>query len=283
MGAIDFILQNVDKSYLKEKKKQLISPRGSIINGKIQQSMNLQKKVTSIFADSEEDTSEEEVQIATEIRGISMVGGKHGFIFNAKGTDKIMTKLSSSVNNELRLYDDFCEDLLFSNERNTELWLESNKQRSVMAKNIQAMMKETDVQYRTHGSRLHYLTIGKVSFDYTKGYKTERMDFPLLMFECEGDRSYIEKHLCIGVEKSGFINFVLDERMLDGELAKINKGNTIALDGDLPAKLSEMQAKIEKMRFRDIDNLEIDPTYSRIGVITGFETEYLDPVWGKIL
>ena len=84
------------------------------------------------------------------------------------------------------------------------------------------MMKETDVQYRTHGDRLHYLVIGKISFDFQKNFTSEHMTFPLTMFSCQGERKTVEKYLTLQVEKTGFINFVLDERMLDSELTKAN-------------------------------------------------------------
>ena len=175
------------------------------------------------------------------------------------------------------------DNFLFNSEKNAELWKQCNRQRSIVAKNIQAMMKETDVQYRTHGDRLHYLVIGKISFDYQKGYTTEHVTYPLTMFSCQGERKYVEKYLTLQVEKTGFINFVLDERMLDSELTKMNQGAQITIDKSLFDMLSKIQAGIPKLRFRDIENVEIDPSFSMIGVITGFETEYLDPVWEKIL
>lgn len=282
MGAIDRIIENFGQKFVEESRKRLISAQGSIISGRLPESMTLSSKIVSDVLEASEVLNSDEVQKSSEVRSISMGRGHHGFVFTKDGTEKIINRLSVSLDGELRVYDDLRNDLLFNTEKSAELWRESNRQRSILSKNIQAMMKETDVQYRTHGDRLHYLAIGKISFDYTKNYKTDRMVFPLTMFSCQGDRNKAEKYQILQIEKTGFINFVLDEKMLDSELLNVNRGVTISIDDKLPTTLTAIQVKIPKLRFKNIENIEIDPTFSMIGVITGFETEYLDPVWEKI-
>ena len=290
MGAIDRIIENVDSQFLVEKRKQLISPRGTIINGALPEYMKLSSR-KEIVADTD-DENEENVHTVTEIRSMCLAksgskdtSSKHGFVFDNPGTTKLIERITASTDGEIRLYDDFKGHLLFCDEKDSELWNSAtvNKQRIVMSNNIQAMMKETEVQYRTHGDRLHYLVIGKISFDLTKDNKTSRMTYPLTMFSCQGEKKYVEKYLRLQIEKSGFINFVLDERELGNEISKANGDVGIDIDNELPSKLSKIQAKITKMPFKNIDNIEIDPAFSMIGIVTGFETEYLDPVWGKII
>lgn len=280
MSAIDEILKNFGPKFAAESRKRLISASGSIISGKLPESMGLSSKIVSVVMESQDEEAEPEK--SSEVRSINMGRSHHGFVFDRDGTEKLISRIIASPDGELRIFDDLKDNFLFNSEKNAELWRQCNRQRSIVAKNIQAMMKETDVQYRTHGDRLHYLVIGKISFDYQKGYTTEHVTYPLTMFSCQGERKYVEKYLTLQVEKTGFINFVLDERMLDSELMKINHGAQVSIDKSLFDTLSKIQASIPKLRFKNIDNVEIDPTFSMIGVITGFETEYLDPVWEKI-
>ena len=282
MGAIDEILNNFGPKFATESRKQLISSRGSIISGKLPESMGLSSKISTIAVESQDGNAEPEVKSSTEVRSLNMGTGRHGFVFDRDGTEKIISRLITSPDGELRIFDDLKDNFLFSNEKQSEIWSQCNRQRSIIAKNIQAMMKETDVQYRTHGDRLHYLVIGKIGFDYQKNFTSEHMSYPLTMFSCQGERKIVEKYLIIQVEKTGFVNFVLDERMLDSELMKLNGGAQLTIDRELPNTLSKIQAIIPTLRFKNIENVEIDPTFSMIGVITGFETEYLDPVWEKI-
>lgn len=280
MSAIDEILKNFGPKFAAESRKRLISASGSIISGKLPESMKLSSKIVPVVMELQNE--EAEPKKSSEVRSIDMGSNHHGFVFDRDGTEKLISRIIASPEGELRIFDDLKDNFLFNSEKDTELWRQCNRQRSIVAKNIQAMMKETDVQYRTHGDRLHYLVIGKISFDYQKGHTTEHVTYPLTMFSCQGERKYVEKYLTLQVEKTGFINFVLDERMLDSELMKINHGAQVSIDKSLFDTLSKIQASIPKLRFKNIDNVEIDPTFSMIGVITGFETEYLDPVWEKI-
>lgn len=280
MSAIDEILKSFGPKFAAESRKRLISASGSIISGKLPESMKLSSKIVPVVMELQNE--EAEPKKSSEVRSIDMGSNHHGFVFDRDGTEKLISRIIASPEGELRIFDDLKDNFLFNSEKDTELWRQCNRQRSIVAKNIQAMMKETDVQYRTHGDRLHYLVIGKISFDYQKGHTTEHVTYPLTMFSCQGERKYVEKYLTLQVEKTGFINFVLDERMLDSELMKINHGAQVSIDKSLFDTLSKIQASIPKLRFKNIDNVEIDPTFSMIGVITGFETEYLDPVWEKI-
>lgn len=285
MGAIDKLRDSVKDGFFAEKKKELISTRGTIINGDIPEHMKLSKKVVSVLTgDSDDDADEQAVETKSQINSLDMAK-RHGFVFSNEGTEKIIAKITASPDGELRIFEDLSNDLLFASQNDAELWSDFDKKRSIMAKSVQAMMKETEVQYRTHGSRLHYLVIGKVICDYRKKgtFKFERSVFPLAMFECTGEKNNIIKNLRLNVEKSGFLNFVLDENILDGELSKINGGNQIEINGELPQRLIALQSKIERTNFIDVENIKVDPTFSMVGVITGFETEYLDPVWDKLL
>lgn len=172
----------------------------------------------------------------------------------------------------------FRTHFLFEDEAKAELWDgagDSIKKR-LIAEDIRQMMKKTDIQYRTHGDRLHYFVVGKI---VTKD-KGERKVYPLFLFSCSNTD---QKRLNVEIEQSGFLNFWLDEKILDGEVTKIIGGLEITIDQQLPAKLANIQQRLKKINITTVEELEFDPSFSMIGIITGFETEYVDLAWKEIL
>ena len=141
-------------------------------------------------------------------------------------------------------------------------------------------MKKTDIQYRTHGDRLHYFVIGKVKTTERTRNSVENKVYPLFLFSChETD----QKRMTVEVEQSGFLNFWLDEKIFDGEISKALGGLEVTIDQDVAGKLTNIQQRINKLNITSVEKVEFDPSFSMIGIITGFETEYVDLAWKEIL
>ena len=150
----------------------------------------------------------------------------------------------------------------------------------LIAYNLAQLKKKTDVQYRIHGSRLHYLTLGKVTATIHEQSKSQKMSFPLVLFDCINTNHLKQT---AEIEQSGFINFSLDEKYLNSEIQKITNGLIVDADSTLPTKLNSIKSKVEKLEIPNVEDIQVDITFSMISVITGFEAEYLDKAWEKIL
>ena len=85
------------------------------------------------------------------------------------------------------------------------------------------------------------------------------------------------------IEQSGFINFSLDEKYFNSEIQYICNGLSIEIDDTLPSRLNVIKNKIEKLEIPNVENIDVDVTFSMISIVTGFEAEYLDKAWEKIL
>ena len=149
-------------------------------------------------------------------------------------------------------------------------------QKRLIARDIKQMIRKTDIQYRTHGDRLHYLVIGKVSTINQR----ERKNYPLFLFTCE---SCDEKKQTAIIETSGFINFWLDQEIYDGEISRQLGQLEINIDDEFTQRIRTLASHLNKLTFADFQKVEVDPDFSLLGIITGFETEYVDRAWEKIL
>ncbi len=293
MSAFDEIAERMlrqDKNFLLNKKKDLISPRGTLLNGKLPEYMDVMRRARNIaqsrYLFEDEEVIEDDATTTQLGRLFMRKNGSntmdYGFVFSKDGTEHIIKDIGVGKGT-IRIFEDYSDKFLFINDEKAQLWDKANNKKSLIARDIETMMRKTDIQYRTHGDRLQYLVIGKVVIELRNNYKVDRMVFPLFLFSCEGERRAISKTLSIDVDQTGFLNFSLDENLLDSEISKIIGGTEITIDSSFTMKLTEIQKQIPTKQYLNVESIEIDPTYSMIGIITGFETEYLDKAWEKIL
>ena len=80
-----------------------------------------------------------------------------------------------------------------------------------------------------------------------------------------------------------FYNFFLDENILDGELTRLLQTNEISIDSSIGSTLTKIQLRLSSINLPYVQSIKFDPTFSLIGVITGFGAEYLDKAWVEIL
>lgn len=290
MSAYDELTNQLNHNLLDSFRKRLISPRGMIMNGKLCEYMDLSAKTvsasnfsTSITDDEQDDEPESSTQVnKIYIRKNTSKTQNSGFVFDGIGTQKIIQKVVNQ--SEVKILD-FKDNFLFVNEKKKELWDEISEARkkSLILKNITKMKSDTNIQYRIHGSRLHYLVVGKITLVKESGNKVERLVFPMFMFECNETR---EKECAISIDQVGFMNFAIDgQGLFDGELKKWAdyKEDEIIMDNNFTTKLNSFNEFVKKINLPSISSIEFDPQFSMIGIITGFETEYLDKAWSEIL
>ena len=284
MSAFDELIRKNGSDNLDTYHKNLVSQKGSLICGSIPEYMDLTSRSRNrVIIDV---SSEELANSSTNpdnLGALFIKKGKlsrdYGFVFDIDGTERIIRELISG--NELQLTQ-LSQYLIFENEQKRNLWLSASDatKRRLLSQDLYQLKKKTDMQYRIHGSRLHYLTIGKVTATIVDSSKSEIMTFPLFLFDCQ----HIDNiKRTAYIEQSGFVNFSLDERYLKSEIQKITNGVSIIADSNLPSKLNLIKSKLEKLELPNVEDIKVDATFSMLGIVTGFETEYLDKTWEKIL
>ena len=70
MSAIDEILKNFGPKFATESRKRLISASGSIISGRLPESMGLSSKIVSVVMESQDEEAEPEK--SSEVRSIKI-------------------------------------------------------------------------------------------------------------------------------------------------------------------------------------------------------------------
>ena len=275
MPALDDILTRLEpgQSLLDYRKKLISSRGGTICDGKLPEAVtcttipvNGTRKISKIFLTRTSGNSKRQIP---------------GFVFNADATSSIISKVSN--NSPLRLFEDFYDKLLFDSPEKAELWEQTavSLKKNKIKENIQRLVKETDLQYRSHGDRLHYLVVGKIITEAEKTGGIEKLSYPLLCFKCE-DISI--NSLSAEISDTGFVNFVVDDRMFDKEITGTVGSMEVEMDShNLPLLIDRLKNKLEKMNVAGIDKITVDTGYSMLGIVTGFETEYLDRAWEKLL
>lgn len=273
MSAYNDFLSKSSIHKFKEHRQALVSERsrGNLLSGNLAEAMDVATKLTNASLFDNNQTA--------DIDKIFLKKGKAddwGFIFDIHGTEKALRNLTSG--GRLKLYEDFAQHFRFRDTTKREQWLATSEpaKKKAMAANINQMVKRTEVNYRTHGDRLHYFTVGQI----TTKHKGETFRYPLFLFSCINTD---KKTLSAEVETSGFLNFWLDKSILEDEISKKLKGFEVTLDESFPSLLNDIAQKLRSIEITTVDTLEFDPTYSSIGIITGFEPEYIDPVWRDIL
>jgi|GEM_PF-1706284 len=273
MPAYNDFLSKSSLDKFKEHRQALVSERsrGNLLSGNLAEAMDVASKASNAVV-LDDDQS-------LDIDKIFLKKGKAddwGFIFDIHGTEKALKTLTSG--GLLKLYDDFVSDFRFKDATKRDQWANTAElaKKRAMTANINQMIKKTEVNYRTHGDRLHYFTVGRITV--TK--KDEILRYPLFLFSCINTD---KRNLSVEVETSGFLNFWLDKSILEDEISKKIKGFEVTLDESFPSLLNDIAQKLSSIEITTVDKLEFDPTYSSIGIITGFEPEYIDPVWKDIL
>lgn len=286
MSAFDEIIEKNGSDNLITYRKTLVSPMGSLISGSIPEYMDLttrsrNRTLFDILSEEEADETTSPEQLgALFIKKPGKATRDYGFVFDKDGTEKIIHELIAG--NQLQISKDFLSHFRFENDQKAELWraAKDTTKKRLVAYDLMQLKKKTDIQYRIHGSRLHYLTLGKVTATILEQSKSQRMSFPLFLFDCVRT-----DHLkqTAEIEQSGFVNFSLDEKYFNSEIQKITGGLTIDADATLPTKLISIKSKIEKLEIPNVEDIQVDITFSMISIVTGFEAEYLDKAWEKIL
>jgi hypothetical protein len=200
-----------------------------------------------------------------------------GLIFDKNGGEKAIDITANG--GSLKLLEDFAGHLKFARIEDRDNWQSADPRirKRCVARNIEDMVKKTEINYRTHGDRLHYLVIGLLDITDIKG---ESGKYPLFLFSCsEIDRG----KLTADVEQTGFANFAVDRLLLQQRLHDLINGYEIEINQEFSGRLNELAAKVNKLELPEIETIKMDPEFSALSIVTGFEAEYIDPVWEKIL
>jgi len=247
---------NFNINILKKFRESLISSKGSFFNGKSPEYMNI-ASVNNVIKIFVKETSYY----------------NYGFIFNTNGTTKALERISQST--PLRIYEDFSSHFRFRDANKKNLWEETpeKNKKKIIALKIAQMIIETNNDHKFFGTRPIYFVVGKIKHIEAN----EEKHYPLFLFEC-GDID--ARKQIIEFETKGFVNFLLDKNILDNQISKMIKGSSISINEDFNSLLVNIKQTLENTNIYDI---EFDNTYSAILIVTGFKTEYFDPVWDKIL
>ncbi|HSH18774.1 MAG TPA: hypothetical protein VK978_05320 [Candidatus Saccharimonadales bacterium] len=275
MTAFDTFLAYSAQRKFNEYRQSLVGhKKGTLSSGTFADSM-------SIAVDQENAASNEDGKQPANVEPTKLFQrvGKYqqpGFVFNLDGTEKSVANIAS--NGKLKLYEDFSKCLKFADTGKRDVWdnAPAAARRRCIGRNVQELIRKTDVNYRTHGDRLHYYVVGLVNITEKKDTKR----YPLFLFSC----SDIDKNtMHVEVEASGFANFWLDKNYLGDLLMRTLKGYELTIDDTFPAKANDIARKINTLQSVAFDNISCDLSYSSISVVTGFVAEYIDPAWSKIL
>lgn len=278
MSAFDELLEKSNADDFRRYRRNLVSNRGNFFSGKLSKYMSLRTSRTensSLFNNSDNDNKITKLFIRKESRSED-----YGFIFNLDGTQLAIDTISKNAH--LDIYNQFSDKLLFESLDQTQLWNSASDytKKKLIADDINNMMKKTDIEYRTHGDRMHYFVLGKITTEELKNQSIERNSYPMFLFSCtETDK----KRMYINVEQTGFINFSLDEKLLDNEIRNYLGSLEVTIDNNLANKLNAIKMKLENLTINNLQKIEVDPSYSMIGIISGFETEYVDQAWEKMV
>lgn len=276
--AYDNILEYSSAKQFGEFRRVLVGNRGSIASG------NLVKGLTLIFDRNQSELNNtlfpDHHEAKNPVNIVQKMGGySHpGLIFNKNGYEEVLRQIESR--GELSLIS-LINMLKFEKVADENIWEEAteNVKRRCVSKNLDKLIKETQVQYRVHGDRMHYLTIGTVEVET---YQDKKERYPLFLFSCpELDLNKFTAK----VDTTGFVNFWMDKNIFENEIGKKRNNNfEITLDSDFANEVNTFSQYMNNINLTaKYKAVSIDPTYMAFQIITGFEAEYVDPVWTKIL
>lgn len=276
--AYDDILEYSSIAQFGDFRRVLVGGRGTIASG------NLIKGLTLIFDKNQYVRSDVLLETAQDMRKpigiVQKLGGYNhpGLILNKNGYEEVMRQIESrgeiSINSLM-------DKLKFKTDNDEVIWsnLPESLKRRCITKNLDKLVKETQVQYRIHGDRMHYLTIGLVEVET---YNNSSDRYPLFLFSCsELDVNKFKAR----IDLTGFINFWLDKNIFDSEIGKkLNNNFEVNLDSDLTKMINTISQWMNNINLSaKYKSIAVDPSYMAFQIVTGFEAEYIDPAWTKIL
>lgn len=275
--AYDSILEYSNTKQFGEFRRVLVGNRGSIASG------NLASGLSLVYDKNTPDTQTlfELNDKAKEPIGVwQKLGGRNqpGLIFDKNGYDEAARQVEAR--GELSLTN-LINRLRFTTEKDSDAWdkLSEAVKRRLISRNLDKLKKETDTQYRTTGDRMHYLTIGLVE---VVDYQDKVANYPLFLFSCpELDLNKFNAT----VEQTGFINFWLDKNFFGNEIGRKRSNNfEVTLDADFANQVNTISEYMNGVNLTaKYKSVKINPQYMAFQIVTGFEAEYVDPAWGKML
>lgn len=275
--AYDSILEFSSTKQFGEFRRVLVGNRGNIASGNLANGLTLIfDKNTSVNQTLFDDPN----QVKMPIGIWQKLGGRNqsGLIFDKSGYTEVTRQVEARGELDLT---SILDKLRFSKDKDSETWSATSDtlRRQLVSKNLNKLKKDTDIQYRTTGDRMHYLTIGLVK---AVDYQDKEAKYPLFLFSCpELDITKLKA----AIDQTGFINFWLDKNILGSELAKKRSDNfDITLDADFSSQVNTIAEYINSVNLTaQYKSVTVDPQYIAFQIITGFEAEYVDPAWGVML
>lgn len=287
--AYDDILSYSNLHKFADYRRVLVGNRGSMASGRMPTAMRIvygRNRMSGVFPialdgtqemDEENHGSVEEREPTDLVLDYSGSRRTPGLVFRKDCFDDILRQIL--VQQDIRSQT-LLEALCFSSstDRNTWELMPDKMKCRLLAKNLDKLNKETNANYRIYGDRLHYFIVGKVR---TVDSSNVESFYPLMLFSCA---KVDAQKMTISVDSTGFLNFWLDKNLLEDFFAKKNNSNfEISLDNDFRMRLNSIAMEINKMHFMNLKEVEVDPSFIGVQIVTGLEAEYIDPVWSKIL
>lgn len=276
MSAFDEILAYSSKEKFNDFRQSLVAhKRGTLSSGSLSSSMSVQYENNASQADIPQDDSQTQNTAPQKILLKSGKTPQPGIVFDENGTDRAISIVSNG--GKLKLLDEFGDLLKFGNQGDKDNWLgaERKVKKRCLSRNVEELIKKTDINYRTHGDRLHYFVVGLVEIKAD----AEWSRYPLFLFSC----SDINKNsLETEIETTGFLNFWLDKNYLENNLTSSVGGYEINMNEKFASVLNNIAGKINNLQLSSFDEIKVDPKYSAIAIVTGFEAEYIDPFWERL-
>jgi hypothetical protein len=276
--AYDNMLEYSSIKQFGDFRRVLVGNRGSIASG------NLATGLTLIFDKNQgaqnEALFEDNYRTDVPINVVQKMGSYNhpGLLFNKNGYEEVLRQIESR--GELSL-GNLIDKLKFDKESDDNVWEKTSEtvRRRCISRNLDKLIKETQVQYRVHGDRMHYLTIGLVEVET---YQNKKERYPLFLFSCpELDLNKFTAQ----VDATGFINFWLDKNIFDNEIGLKRSNNfEVTLDNNFANEVNTITQYMKGINLSaKYKSVAIDPAYMAFQIVTGFEAEYVDPTWSRIL
>ena len=275
--AYDSILEYSNTKQFGEFRRVLVGNRGSIASG------NLASGLSLVF---DKNTPENQAlfeiddKVKEPIGVWQRLGGRNqpGLIFDKNGYDEVVRQVEAR--GEISLTN-LISKLRFNTEKDNDIWdkLPDTVKRRLISRNLDKLKKETDTQYRTTGDRMHYLTIGLVE---VIDNQDRVANYPLFLFSCpELDLNKFRAT----VDQTGFINFWLDKNFFSNEIGRMRSNDfEITLDADFANQVNTISEYMNGVNLAaQYKSVKINPQYMAFQIVTGFEAEYVDPAWIKML
>lgn len=277
-SAYDSILEYSGIKQFGDFRRVLVGSRGTIASGNLAKGMSLVFDKNKI---SDNESIFEDFNHAPEpINIIQRLGSRNhpGLIFDKNGYEEVMRQIESR--GEISFVN-LIDKLSFSKNSDEEIWQNSTEtvKKRCLSKNLDKLLKETKPIYRMYGDNMHYLTVGLVEIETYQGV-TEK--YPLFLFSCP---DLDLKKLSAKIDTSGFMNFWLDKNVFENEIGRKRNNNfEVTLGGAFANEVNTFSTYMNDINLSAAyKSVKVDPTYMSLQIVTGFEAEYIDPAWQKIL